>query len=101
VEVITLIAGMSDLLNQSLGPAVRLTTQLAAGLHHALADPDQSPLWAHSFRRQVPERRETLIAPITRDPYENCGLGPSHTPNACGVAPAHQLALEKCHPFGA
>jgi CheY-like chemotaxis protein len=44
VDVNTLIAGMSDLLTQSLGPTVRLTTQFAPSLHHALADPNQLEL---------------------------------------------------------
>jgi len=31
-----------------------------------------------------PERRETsLIAPITRDPYENCGLAQYQSTNVC------------------
>lgn len=44
VDVNALIRGMSDLLNQSLGPAIALKTQLANNLPHALADPNQLEL---------------------------------------------------------
>ncbi len=44
VDVNALIRGMSDLLNQSLGPAITLTLQLAENLPHALADPNQLEL---------------------------------------------------------
>jgi len=44
VDVNALIVGMSDLLNQSLGPSVQLITQLAPGLNHALSDPNQLEL---------------------------------------------------------
>ena len=44
VDVNALIIGMSDLLNQSLGPSVQWVTQLAPGLNHALADPNQLEL---------------------------------------------------------
>jgi signal transduction histidine kinase len=44
VDVNALIGGMSDLLNQSLGPTITLHTQLSANLPHALADPNQLEL---------------------------------------------------------
>lgn len=44
VDVNALIRGMSDLLNQSLGPAIALKTELAPDLPHALADPNQLEL---------------------------------------------------------
>jgi DNA-binding response OmpR family regulator len=44
VDVNALITGMSDLLKQSLGPGVRLVTQLDANLAIALADPNQLEL---------------------------------------------------------
>lgn len=44
VDVNALIAGMSDLLKQSLGPCVRVTTTLQPQLPNALADPNQLEL---------------------------------------------------------
>jgi len=44
VDVNALIRGMSDLLNQSLGPSIALKTELAPGLPHAQADPNQLEL---------------------------------------------------------
>jgi DNA-binding response OmpR family regulator len=44
VDVNALIRGMSDLLDQSLGPSIRLNYELASDLHHALADANQLEL---------------------------------------------------------
>lgn len=44
VDVNGLIAGMNDLLKQSLGPQIAVRTDLAPDLPHALADPNQLEL---------------------------------------------------------
>ena len=79
VDVNALIVGMSDLLNQSLGPVVRLNIQLTHELPHALADPNQLELailnLAINARDAMHEGGEILIATssVTIDePEDEC-----------------------------
>jgi CheY-like chemotaxis protein len=99
VDVNALIAGMSDLLKQSLGPSVKLATSLQAGLPNAIADPNQLELailnLAINARDALPQGRGEIAIvtshPCVAEPDSDCPSGDyvniAVIDNGCGMTP--------------